>query len=79
MTRTRFDGLAGGGPRAALAGLLLLTVRCGGPVPQDSSKSSEQVVAAERAMANTERQLTCWKGSTPVFDGQVGPGGIQRR
>lgn len=73
MTRTRFDGLAGCGPRAALAGLLLLTVRCGGPVPQGSSKSSEQVVAAERAMANTERQLTCWKGSTPVFDGQVGP------
>ena len=30
-------------------------------------------LAAERAMVDLDRRMTCWRGTTPVFDGQVSP------
>lgn len=57
---------------ATLAGILALGTGCG--VTSDPSPVDTEAfrLAAERSLASPERMMTCWKGATPDFDGQIG-------
>ncbi len=58
---------------AALAGAILGGAGCAEPPAIDPLASPAAQRAAERALVNLDRRMTCWKGETPVFDGTIEP------
>ncbi len=55
-------------------GLLALATGCGEiQAPPDVLGSADVRQAAIQSRANPDRQMVCWKGATPLFDGHIGP------
>ena len=71
MRKINTVGMQSAAVRAvAFAVAALWFVACGaGPQAVEEPDPVREV--AERAMARMDRTMTCWRGATPVFDGQV--------